>query len=178
MSGNGQELASKAVDYSKTTMAILTFSFLAAFFVSVLASCNRPRDAVFKKEPTDAIVEEGQNTNFSCTISDFNSNAEAIYWEVQPNWYRSALSFYYDKNTSDLTSIITIFNVSSTKHILLTCILQVLDSQFFLETCSSRSASLTMEWFPRDNDLTCAPSGILEADEGDTSYREMCSSSR
>ena len=150
---------------------IYLYFALAAVYISFQgcnssSRCNRSGEAVFKKEPEDVIIREGEDAVFTCIVSDFNPEMESVSWRVDPDVYISSTTRSLDKVTKDLTSTLIIHNFGKIEQSV-QCILQVLDPILFLQTCFSDTVHLRAKEFPTTQDLACTPAMPTEVREGD-----------
>ena len=117
----------------------------------------------FVKQPADVVAKEGDDVHFTCTVSYFNHLADSIFWVVDPPSPMTIMSRSFNPMTMEMTSTIAFDNIGRKEHSQM-CVYKAWDSKYPLY---SRVAKLSVQFFPRNDEIQCGPENITYAHEGD-----------
>lgn len=141
---------------------VFVFSFLMTPLISMVScSCGLSLN-IFKTEPTNTIVKEGDFVNFTCAVQNSYSLNDFIIWNVSPELANYNVTERYDTQSNDMTSVLTVHAMRNLQ--LFSC--DVHSSKNWL-CLSSRTASMKVEYFPREEDLSCGSNGPQVLQVGD-----------
>ena len=134
--------------------------------------CSYSTENVFKTEPTDARVYEGEDVSFSCSVLNFNQDTDSITWEVVPQFSHNTEIESFQQNGVRISTI-TAYAMSRTEHYF-RCILQSVDTSVpagsqYRSVCNlSRRAKTIIQYFPRQSEIDCVPLAHTLYDIGDS----------
>ena len=135
--------------------------------VKTLTTCNFQSSTTFIEEPSDTTVNEGEDATFTCRVSNFNPNTDAITWVVSSRLSNNLISENSNPGTKEFTSRITILKVVGRMEENVKCLLRVLDADHYPRGCDSETASLSVYYFPSEEEMTCTPSDPPVVNKGE-----------
>ena len=144
------------------------FVFTLSSYIATSCSCNPSDTPVFAQEPHDLVVNEGDNAKFTCALSTYDPDRISVVWQVGPDFFQTDVEEAYIVSAHVLTSSITLFNVDRIKRYLTCKVKYSSRSLHDMNTCEvRRSATLTVQYFPDQQYLSCRPSGPVALRVGD-----------